>query len=290
MNRKIILLAAVTLTLVTLACSFTINLPDIQPKTGSTETENINIPFLADKQAIADVTLKFGAGNLYLQPGAANELINGTATYNVADFKPVITIDSNNINIEQGNMKLTGIPNLSTKVINDWNLSFGNSPISLVINAGAYKGNFELGGLSIHRLEIIDGAATVHASFSKPNQIEMSSFLYTTGASDVTLEGLANTNSTDMRFRSGAGSYTLDFSGELAKDMSVNVESGVSSVKIIIPAGKNAEVVTDNALISVSTSGNWQQLGNTYTLSGSGNTITIQVKMGAGSLRLETSR
>jgi hypothetical protein len=161
--------------------------------------------------------------------------------------------------------------------------------MSLNIKAGAYEGSFELGGLSIERLEVADGAARVNLSFSEPNQIEMSSMRYTTGASEVTLEGLANAYTSDLTFRSGAGSYTLDFSGELRSNMTVTIESGVSTVKVIIPEGVNAQVISETGLMTVSTSGDWQQHGNTYQQAGSGFTITIQAKMGAGNLRLETS-
>jgi len=289
MNRKMIILAIVALALATLACSININLPVTQVKTGPTVTDKINVPSLTDKQATADVTLKFGAGKFDLQPGAVSELISGTATYNVADFKPVVTIDSNNINIEQGNLKITGIPSFNQDIVNDWNFSLGDGPMSLVINAGAYTGKFELGGLSIHSLDVTDGASKVDLSFSTPNLVEMTKLTYTTGASEVTLKGLANANTTDMTFRSGAGNYTLDFSGELQANMNVIIESGVSSVTIIIPEGGNAQVISDTGLMTVNTNGNWQQQGNTYSLTGSGNTITIHAKLGAGNLRLETS-
>jgi hypothetical protein len=289
MNRKMIALAIVALALVSLACSININLPNIQTKTGPTVIEDINVPFLTDKQAIADITLNFGAGKLNLQPSATSELISGTATYNVADFKPAVTIDSNNINIEQGNLKLIGIPAFNENIINDWNFSFGNSPLSLVIKAGAYTGDFELGGLSIHRLEVTDGASKVNLSFSKPNLVEMTALKYTTGASQVTLTGLGNANITDLSFSGGAGNYTLDFSGQLNRNMTVSIEAGVSTVTIIVPTGVPAQLTTDGSLITVNTSGGWEQSGNTYQLSGSGYTITILAKMGAGNLRLETS-
>jgi hypothetical protein len=288
MNRKMIILTFVAIALVTLACSININLPITRVKTGPTVTDNINVPLLPSSQTVADVTLKFGAGTLDLQPGTENALISGTATYNVADFKPTVTIDNDNINIEQGNLDINGIPDFRGNIVNDWNLSLGNAPISLVINAGAYMGKFELGGLSIQRLEVADGASNVEVSFSEPNRIEMSSLQYTTGASEVTLTGLANANLNDMIFRSGAGNYTLDFTGELTRDMTVTIESGVSSVTVIIPQGVAAEVITQSGLMNVSTSGSWEQHGDTYQLSGSGHTITINVKMGAGSLHLET--
>ena len=289
MNRKMILLAIVTLALVSLACSININLPSTEAKTGPTVVDNISVPFLADMQAIADVTLKFGAGNLTLKPGALNELVSGTATYNVADFKPTVTTDSNNINIEQGDLKLVGIPYINQDIINDWVFSFGNRPMSLVINAGAYKGDYELGGLSIHRLEVTDGASKVDLGFSAPNLVEMTSFDYTTGASEVSLTGLGNANITQMTFQGGAGNYTLDFSGQLSRNMTVSIEAGVSSVTVIIPKGVAAELTTDSNLISVKTSGGWEQNGNNYRLSGSGYSITIQANIGAGSLQLQTS-
>lgn len=289
MNRKMIILAILTLALASLACSININLPSTQVKTGPTVTDNIKVPFLADTQATADVTLNFGAGNLSLQPGAVSELISGTATYNVADFKPIIKTDGNNINIEQGNLKLTGIPYINQDIVNDWVLSLGNRPISLFIKAGAYKGTFELGGLSIHALEVTDGASNVHLSFSKPNQVEMTSLDYTTGASEVTITGLGNANLTEMALHSGAGKYTLDFSGQLTRNMTVSIDSGVSTVIVIVPEGVAAQLTSDSNLVSVNTSGGWAQNGNSYQLSGSGYTITIQVKMGAGSLELQTS-
>ncbi len=288
MNRKMISLAIVALALVSLACSININL-GTQNKTGPTVTEDISVPFLTDPQAIADVTMQFGAGKLNLQPGAQDKLVSGTVKYNVADLKPTVTIDSNNINIEQGNVKLNGIPYINQNVVNEWNLSLGNRPVSLARKAGAYTGVFELGGLSLHRLEVTDGASNVDLTFSKPNLTEMVAFNYTTGASDVSIKGIANANPDEMSFHSGAGSYTLDFSGTLQRDMTVNVESGVSTVKIIVPQGVAANLVNDSSLVTVTSAGGWEQQGNNYSLSGSGPTITIEVKMGAGTLQLETS-
>lgn len=291
MNRRMILLAVSAVALATLACSININLPPTQMKTGQTVTEPITVPLLADKQTVADVTLQFGAGNLTLQPAAvgATELITGTAKYNVTDLKPTITIDNSNISVDQGNLKITGIPVFNSNVVNDWTLSLADAPMSLVIKAGAYQGEYELGGLSIRSLNVTDGASKVDLSFSKPNQVEMTSLDYTTGASEVKIQGLANAYVSDMSLHSGAGDYTLDFSGELRTNMTVNIESGVSQVTIIVPQGMNAQVITENGLMTVSSSGGWEQNGSTYALTGSGNLITVNVKMGAGNLRLETA-
>ena len=288
MNKTKIFLAVVMLALVSLACSININLPDINVKTGPTVTDPIFVPSPADAGTTTHVAIDFGAGNLTLKPGAQDALVDGTATYNVPDFKPVVTVQNDDVSIDQGNIDIHGIPRFAKDITNDWLLSLGDYPIDLVINAGAYMGDFELGGLSIERLEISDGAAKADLNFSEPNRMQMSSLEYSTGASQVTLKGLANANTTEITFRSGAGNYTLDFSGELRSDMDVFIESGVSSVTVIIPEGTNAQVLTEGGLMTVSTDRIWQQSGNTYQLTGTGFTITLHVNMGAGNLKLET--
>lgn len=286
MNLKI-LIPLMLVALVTLACGINVELFDTDNKTGPTQVEQITVPNLDSPSDTADVDIAFGAGKLNIDAGASDALISGTATFNVEDFRPDISIEGDNIRLEQGSLNVNGIPSFSDDVINEWELSIGNAPIELKINAGAYSGVFDLGGLSIRRLEINDGAADVQVSFSEANPVEMSLFRYTTGASDIELEGLANANCAQFIFRSGAGAYKLDFSGDLTRDMLVTIESGVSSVTIIVPEG-TAAVLTTNGLLSVTTSGDWDADGNTYTVLGDGPTITIEVDMGAGSLILET--
>ncbi len=289
MNKKIILVPLMILIMASLACSVTFNAPQIQVATGETTTESIVVPLPVDKTSPSNLTIQFGAGTLSVQPGATEALVNGTVKYNVAEFKPVVSSDSNGVTISQGNLKVNGLPALGSKVINDWSLNLANSPMSLTIKAGAYTGNYELGGLSITSLEVTDGAAKSTLAFSKLNMVAMSSLSYSTGASEVTITGLGNANVSDVSFNGGAGSYILDFSGQLQRNMTVSVDSGVSSVTIRVPAGVAAQVTSEGALVSVTKSGAWQQQGTTYEQPGSSYRIVILVKMGAGSLQLENN-
>jgi hypothetical protein len=282
-----ILIPLMMVALATLACSINVDLFETDAKTGPTQIETISVPTLDPSAGTAEVTLAFGAGKLNLAPGSEDALIAGSATFNVVDFRPEVSIEGDEIRIEQGDLDLNGIPSFSGDLINEWDLAFGNSPMALTINAGAYSGRFELGGLSLQRLEVNDGAAEVEVSFSQPNPVEMSLFRYSTGASNIKMEGLANANCDQFIFRSGAGNYTLDFSGGLTRDMVVTIESGVSSITIILPEGTPARLTT-NGLLSVSPHGDWEEDGDTYTVLGDGPTITIEVDMGAGSLTLET--
>lgn len=287
-NRNRLLAAALVLALVTMACGVNINLPVTQVKTGPTVTDDIQIAVPQGSTSAVDFTLEFGAGEMKLAPGAEGSLAAGTATYNVPDFKPEVETGENSVKLSQGDLNINGIPNFRGDTKNEWDLQLADTPMNLNIKAGAYSGTFELGGLSLENVEISDGASDVTASFSEPNNVEMSSFTYSTGASDVELKGLANANASDVTFTSGAGTYTLSFDGELQRDVNVKIESGVSTITIIVPEGVNAKVTFDGSLSSIDTAGGWDQNGDVYTLSGSGPTITITVTMGAGTLNLKT--
>ena len=114
----------------------------------------------------------------------------------------------------------------------------------------------------------------------------MSSLRYETGASKVTLTGLANANFTNMIFKSGAGDYTLDFTGELQQDASVDIQSGLSNLVIVMPQGTPTNLNVRGGLTNVNFSGVWSSSGNTYTIEGNGPSLTINIDMGAGNLEL----
>jgi hypothetical protein len=158
--------------------------------------------------------------------------------------------------------------------------------MNLLINAGAYKGEFDLGGLSLQSLRIGDGASDVRLDFSAPNKVEMDSLRYNTGASHVELTGLANANFETLVFKGGAGDYKLDFSGELKRDATVTIDAGFSSVTVVVPEGVAARVFVDSGLSNVDIGGNWEKSGNEYSLAGEGPRLTINVNIGAGSLTL----
>jgi hypothetical protein len=185
-------------------------------------------------------------------------------------------------------MEIEGIPSFEDDLVNEWDLQLADAPMSLSIQAGAYTGNFELGGLSLEKLAISEGGSDLTGTFSALNQVEMSSFTLSTGGSNMTLKGLANANFEQMNFKSGAGDYTLSFDGSLQRDANVTIDTGAATVNIIVPEGVNAQVTFDGGLSSVNADGGWVQDGEVYTLSGNGPTLTITVIMGMGTLNLKT--
>ncbi|MBL8058181.1 MAG: hypothetical protein JNK29_15860 [Anaerolineales bacterium] len=274
------------LALAALACGPSlpnIDLPITRITPGPTETLTI-AEAQPEGEAVAEVTLEVGAGNLKLA-GGGDGLVSGTVEYNVAEWKPEIKRDGNALSITQGfNKDKFGIP--EGDLINKWDLRLGSTPLELTVNAGAYEGQVDLSGVKLRRLEFNDGASTNTVTFDEANPEEMPLLKYPTGASTVTLNGLANANFTEMSFEGGAGTYTLDFSGELQRDARVSIRAGVCTLTIRVPAGTQTEVTKSGAVTSVKTEGTWTSSGDTYAIKGSGPVLKIDVDMGVGTLNL----
>ena len=278
MNTKLIS-AFLVLALASLACGSNINMPKI-PTPGPEVTDEITVP--TPKTDEVSLRLSFGAGEMSLAPGAS-QLVEGTATYNYAAFKPDVNIDGGNVEIKMGEVKsFPAFDNLKNK----WDFKLGNTPMDLTIESGAYDGTFEFGGLSLNNLAIRDGAANVKLAFSDPNLVEMSTFKYETGASNVKMSGLANANFSIFDFSSGAGDYTLDFSGDLQRDASIKISSGLSNIIVIVPEGVNAIATVDSGASNISAGSGWSQNGNMYKQKGEGPTLTFVIEIGAGNVTL----
>lgn len=280
MLRKLILLIVI-LAVASMACGFNIDIPEV-PKPGPEVVDDINV-----KTPNADdvnLKLSFGAGEIKLSPGASR-LVEGTATYNYSAFKPDVNTDGGDIAIQMSDVDFKTFPNFND-IKNEWDFKLGDTPMDLSIESGAYDGTFEFGGLALENLTVQDGAANVTLSFSEPNLSEMSTFRYETGASNVKMTGLANANFSLMDFSSGAGDYTLDFSGELQRDASIKISSGLSNIIVIVPEGVNAVVTVDSGASNVSAGSNWSMKGNIYMQDGEGPTLTFVIEIGAGNVTL----
>jgi hypothetical protein len=282
MYRKILpVLAIVALTLS--ACGFSVTLPGTQ-STGPTTTDQISLPMPSNVTEPVNMTLSFGIGTLKVHSGTRS-LVSGTATYNVADFKPVVTMNGLAVSIKEGTWNLNGLPSFSN-LKNEWDLALGNVPLNLTVDGGAYNATYHLGGLALNNLTIKDGAAQSSLDFTSPNPTQMNLLRYETGASNVSLSGLGNANFTSLDFSSGAGNYTLDFSGKLKRDGSVNIETGVSNLTLIIPQDVPVQITVEGGLSNVAHSSTWTKNGNVYTQQGTGPQLTMVVSVGAGNLTL----
>jgi len=282
MKKITIMIILSVIVLVTMACSFTINLPTI--KTGPDQTFGIKEALPTSSDPI-NLAIKIGAAKVDFS-GGAKGLLDGSIVYNVIDWKPVITRTDTNLEVSQGKVSNVGGINVG-EIKNDWTLKFSDkAPINLSIDAGAYQGKMDFTGVPLKSLVIHDGASDNVVSFDSVNPVNMTKLDYTTGASTVTLNGLANANFDSMSFTGGAGTYNLDFAGTLQQDANVKIDSGVSTIKVVIPAGMKAVVNVEGGMKNVSTQGTWTVNGSSYTTEGSGPTLTLDINTNLGTLTL----
>ncbi|MCE1253426.1 MAG: toast rack family protein [Anaerolineae bacterium] len=277
--KKSILFVAVVMVLTSLACS--ISVPDKNIEVGEKETFKFSQPVPADKET-THMSLSMGAGRLDIN-GGSEGLMDGEVVYNISALKPSVKTGDHSVTLSQSG-ELKNFP--GSDMVNDWNIKLGKSPIDLSINAGAYNGTMELGGIPLTQLSVRDGASKVKLNFDEPNPVTMSRLEYYTGASKVELSGLSNANFNEMRFEGGAGSFKLDFSGKLQRDGSVTVIGGVNDIEIIIPKGTPAVITMTGALSNVNTEGTWTVHSGVYETEGSGPKLTIEVENGVGNLTL----
>lgn len=275
---KLITLILVAVSL--MACTLSVNVPKV--RTGTTETLEINETGTSGIDPI-ELAIEMGAGTLTLLPGASTT-VEGSVDYNVDDWRPKVINTGSKIEISQSNNNSVGIPD--GQIVNSWNLKLGSEPLDLSISTGANEGTFDLSGLSIVLLSISDGASKTNVTFNKPNPVEMERLEYHTGASEVNLIGLSNAHVKEIEFSGGAGSYELDFSGDLINDMNVRISAGMSDLTLTIPADVHAVITINGGISNVNANGTWTIKGSTYETGSTGPTILVTLDMAVGNLNL----
>lgn len=264
----------------TLACS----IQNIQMKTIETQTVNIAEPMPSDND-LTELSFRMTGGTFSLVPGA-DGLVNGSITYNLEQWEPEFTRRDNFYQIRQVDpLSFTGFP--SGDIENNWDLALSTAiPLKLSIEGGASENFFDLTGLQLTDLKIIQGASDTEIRFDASNPLPMNTFIFTTGASSAELIGLANANFETMTMSGGAGDYTLDFTGSLSRDATVDIKAGVSNIKIIIPGGMNATINNLGTVTNINTRGTWSLTDNTYTTDSTGPMLTINLNVAVGNVSL----
>jgi len=278
--KKPIIAVILVLILATFACSIS----NIEMKTIDQQTVTINEP-LPSNMTETELSFNMTGGTFNIQPGSGL-LVSGSVVYNVEQWEPQFTRSNNYYEIKQVNpFNFSGIP--TNDIVNTWDLALTNEiPLNLTVEGGASENNFDFTGLKLTRLKITQGASETSVQFNAPNTAQMEEFSFTTGASSAELLGLGYANFTTMTFSAGAGDYTLDFTGALAHDATVNIKSTISNIRIIIPAGMKAVIVNKGTVSNINTEGTWMLNDDTYNTLVEGYTLTIILDMAVGNVTL----
>ncbi len=207
-------------------------------------TQTIEIPFPESNSP--HMKIRVGACKLQIGPGSG-AWVSGTYS-DTSGTRAKIEQEGGNARITQDFVG-SGWSSLLRGSIPRFDLRLGRAkPYLFSLETGASDSTIDLGGLPITRLVLKQGAGRTTFDFSAPNPEPMSLFDVHAGAVALEMKNLANANFTEMRLEGGAASYKFDFSGALARDGHVQIDTGMSTVEIRVPGSTAARVGAECAL------------------------------------------
>jgi hypothetical protein len=174
------------------------------------------------------------SGKVEINPGN-KKLVEGTISYDVPEWKPVITRTKNQVSIRQE--KRDFLHHWGTPT-NDWQLKLGKTkPYRLEIKTGVSRGNMDLGGLPLTELNVETGVGDSNVYFSEPNSVQMKLLKVQSGIGKTHVKNILNAKPQEVVVRGGIGHTTLDFSGpEPEINTIIKVDSGVGGFDINVRA------------------------------------------------------
>ncbi len=211
------------------------------------KVSQIAVPFPSAERC----QLRLGVGACRLRIAAGGEgWVGGTYTdpsgalpFNLRSDEGMVRI-SQEYNLAGTLGLLSGVP--------AFDLTLGRAkPFQLSIDSGATDAVLELGGLPLTALTLRQGAGKLTCSFSAPNPAGMALMRVDAGAVALEMKNLSNANFAEMLLDGGAASYDLDFGGTPQRDSHVRLVTGVSAVRIRLPATVAAKIHLESVLGSV---------------------------------------
>lgn len=236
--------------------------------------------------------LKFslGACRFQLKRGQQTEWVTGTYEH-PEDLLPLkIEQQGGTIHVQQ-EKKLGGWGSFFNRQYPTLKLALGNAkPFAMTVNAGAYEGELDLGGLPVTKLKLNQGAGKVTINFSTPNPQRLSEIDVEAGAMELVMKNLSNANFDKLDLDGGASSYKLDFGGTLQRDADVKINAGAASVKLVIPNHVPVKITATASLGSIESGEGFSKrdgvICNEAALAGQTPVLSIKATISLGSLEI----
>ena len=187
---------------------------------------------------------KFGIGEINLESGEEDIfegifqyedgiLLKPTVQYNVSNSTGILTLS------QSFNREISSIFSLK----NIWDIRLPkNIPMTISINTATCNGKINLTGMQVQKFSLFSGASNTDIFFNQMNKVRLSKISIRTGASKLSLYGLANANFNEMSFNGGAGQYIFDFSGILQNKSEAKINVGAAKVVLKIPYNQGTRI------------------------------------------------
>ena len=229
-----------------------------------------------------EITHAGGKLSIYASP---NNSFNAKTETNHPDWTPKFNKTNGDFLLTQNELPEV-VQKIDKNIINDWEIGIGQNPVTLRLNTLKNNGVYDFTDLHLNDLIIYDGLSDFELEFKSPNSGEIENLFIKSSSSTAYLGGLSNANFWHFKFEGVGGNYTLDFSGELQQNSTVDIISGLGYLQIIIPKNINTIIVLDGIIQRQNIEGDWINDKNIYFNKTSGNLLTINVEMDITTLEL----
>jgi len=210
------------------------------------------------------VTLEAGLGKINISKGKSSVILDAEVEtdqhndltefikYSVRDRIGYLSVDTDDgREDEDRDTKKKHSIHFSGFESNSWDMRFTDAvPISFDIELGLGKGVLDLSGLDVKDLDLSAGVSSVYLKFDKKNRSVIEDLTIESGLSKFKAEGLCNANFNHLKFEGGLGSYSLDFGGELKKEVDVDIEVGVGELTITIPENIGLHIICEKSWLA----------------------------------------
>lgn len=240
-------------------------------------------------QEFLDVKVTYAVGQFELKRGPDRLLYRLDSRYD----EEIFTLRSNYLESQsRGSLRVeiddpgdVDIRHLKDYDYNGGNLTLdlsGAIPLALDLEMGAVEARLDLGGLQLQSISLQTGASDTRVSFSEPNRQAAEFCTFKAGAASFKVEELGNSGCRRMSVSGGVGTLTLDFSGDWTYDATGDINVGLGTVEIRVPAELGVRIEKSTFLMSFDAPGfvkqdggvwlsrNWDTAENRLTLSVSG--------------------
>lgn len=246
------------------------------------------------------VNLKYGNGYITIGKSDPQNIYEGELTYSKyrPDIKYDIVNNEGRLNIFfSGEAKDTNendrkgdIYSLNDLYENQLSLNFNAGiPLDLNLDLGVSKGNIDLSGLKVRKLNLEMGVSKTGIIFNEVNAIGMESFRVEGGVGKFSIENLGNANVSDFSFEGGVGSYQLDFRGNYQQNLTGKIELGMGKLILYLPRNIATRLSVDKSFFSSLQIDEVFKDGNTYTnerWGKSGPNIDLYIESGMGKIEV----
>jgi len=259
---------------------------------GDAITEVVELEYPESDDPLLDLSIPV-SGKLEVHPGG-EKLVDGTILYDIPEWKPFISVESDRIQVKQDERWLhTHWSNPK----NDWDLNIGTiKPFQFRVRAGVSRANLSLGGVPLTKFTMNTGVGTCNVRFDEENPESMQLLRVQSGVGQTDVQDILNANPREVKVSGGVGEVRLGFTGKKPEqDIHARIEGGVGGFEISISEGVPA-IIRVNGLTGVDLRG---KIRTTRRNFGSGvyetesysegePALDIRVSLGIGGLTLRT--